>query len=180
MGKNNPEGIFSKMLKSVGGAHKKEEEMKEGGPNKEKQQGSTTETRKTVVALGDDEQGKLTEKEQKEEGAVTWKSFSFYIKSLGGLPILMCLIFASWTNDVIERSPDLLLVIWNDDLLDLDDQDQYLTIWLSAVAAKFLYHPIGMFGNFVNAMNMMKVTLDRLQTLLMQPEIKPVLIQPVA
>ena len=33
---------------------------------------------------GDELNGKLTEKEKKQEGAVTWKSFSFYIQNLFG------------------------------------------------------------------------------------------------
>lgn len=140
----NPESQFAQMLKSVGGNHEVEKETQDAKQNigeaeTDKMSPTSTadaETRKTI-ALPDEKSGKLTEKEKKQEGAVTWRSFAFYIQNLGGMHVMIGLMCSSWLNNLTEISTDVALVVWKDDLLD-QDEGWYLPMWLAFAGCAIL------------------------------------------
>ena len=62
--------------------------------------------------------GRLTQKEHKEEGAISSSTLLFFIRNMGGYHVfVLCGVCCSWVMHLIDVVPDIFLAAWQDDLL---------------------------------------------------------------
>lgn len=71
----------------------------------------------------------LTQKEHKEEGAISAGTLLFYARRMGGCHIVLLCCGCSWAIHLMDVLPDLFLAMWQDDLLT-KPSEFYIYIWL--------------------------------------------------